>query len=327
MPGLLSSLLERLRSRAVQAALGLAIGGVFFWLSLRGTSLDEVTAALAGADRGWLALAALLYAADLALRAARWQALLRNCASLSYQAVGRCLVVGYGVNMMLPARLGELLRAEFMKRNYGVSRSTGLASVALERLLDGGIVVACLALGLWIGGAGGDNSALLTLCVSAAALFIALATGLASASWLARQSWLQAWKPLQSRAADVQAALAVVRTPAFIGAGLMTFAIYALETGVLAAIVASLGVAPTPALALIVLGAASLSTLLPSAPGFIGTYQFAFTLALAQFGYDEAIGVAAATLAQSLLFAPLSILAITLMIAASREPAKVRHVL
>ena len=66
----------------------------------------------------------------------------------------RSLLVGYGVNTLLPARLGELFRAEFFKRSYGVTRSVGLASVALERLLDGVIVVACLAAGLWLAGGG-----------------------------------------------------------------------------------------------------------------------------------------------------------------------------
>ena len=60
-------------------------------------------------------------------------------------------------------------------------------------------------------------------------------------------------------------------------------------------------------------------------PGFIGTYQFAFSLALVEFGFDPAIGVAAATLVQSVLFAPVAVIAVAILSAAPRV-AKVPHV-
>jgi uncharacterized membrane protein YbhN (UPF0104 family) len=314
-----------LRTRTAQGAIGLAIGALFFWLAARNTSFEEISEALIGADPAWLLAAVALYAADLALRVRRWQLLLRPCADLPYRAIGRVLLVGYGVNTLLPARLGELFRAEFFKRSYGVTRSVGLASVALERLLDGVIVVACLAAGLWLAGGGESDAALLTLCLSGAGLFVAFAGGLAVASRLARLDWVKSWKLLSTRADDVRAALAVAATPAFVNAGLLTLAIYALEAGALAAILGALGVAPTPTIVLVVIGAASLSTLLPSAPGFIGTYQFAFSLALVEFGFDPAIGVAAATLVQSVLFAPVAVIAVAILSAAPRV-AKVPHV-
>jgi uncharacterized membrane protein YbhN (UPF0104 family) len=313
-------------SRAAQVGAGLSIGALFFWLSARETTLGEISHVLVNASPLWLLAGMALYAADLAVRIVRWQALLRPCADLPYRSIARVLLVGYGVNTLLPARLGELFRAEFFKRSYGVSRSIGLASVALERLLDGVVVVACLAAGLWLAGGGESDAALLTLCLSGAALFIAFAGGLAFASWMARHDWMQSWKPLQSRADDVRAALAVARTPAFVGAGLLTLAIYALEAGALGAILAALGVAPTATIVLVVIGAASLSTLLPSAPGFIGTYQFAFSLALVEFGFDPAIGVAAATMVQSLLFGPVALIAVVILSAGRRTAAKAPHV-
>ena len=79
-----------------------------------------------------------------------------------------------------------------------------------------------------------------------------------------------------------------------------------------------LGVDVTPTLALVVVGAASLSTFLPSAPAYIGTYQYAFVLALQQLGLDGALGVAAATLVQLVLFGPVALGALAVMAVGAR---------
>jgi hypothetical protein len=46
----------------------------------------------------------------------------------------------------MPARLGELFRAEFFKTTFGLSRSWGLSSIVIERLFDGMTVICCSVL-------------------------------------------------------------------------------------------------------------------------------------------------------------------------------------
>lgn len=50
-----------------------------------------------------------------------------------------------------------------------------------------------------------------------------------------------------------------------------------------------------------VVGVASLSSLIPSAPGFVGTYQYAFAFTVSLFGYEPVTGIAAATATQIFL--------------------------
>ena len=92
-----------------------------------------------------------VYAAGLSLRAWRWQIILRPLAAVPYSDVARALLVGYGLNAILPLRLGELFRAEFLKTSGGLDRVWALTSIIIERLFDGVMVVACLALGLLLG--------------------------------------------------------------------------------------------------------------------------------------------------------------------------------
>jgi uncharacterized membrane protein YbhN (UPF0104 family) len=65
---------------------------------------------------------------------------------------------------------------------------------------------------------------------------------------------------------------------------------------------------------LVLLGAASLSTLVPSGPAFLGTLQFAYALAVEFAGGARALGIAAATLAQLCLLLPLAVIAATIIV-------------
>jgi glycosyltransferase 2 family protein len=60
------------------------------------------------------------------------------------------------------------------------------------------------------------------------------------------------------------------------------------------------------------IGVASLSTLIPSAPGFVETYQYAFAFTEKLFGYESAWGVAAATAIQIFLLGSVTVLVIGL---------------
>ena len=65
---------------------------------------------------------------------------------------------------------------------------------------------------------------------------------------------------------------------------------------------------------LVLLGAASLSTLVPSGPAFLGTLQFAYALAVEFSGGARALGIAAATLAQLCLLLPLALIAAGILV-------------
>ena len=60
---------------------------------------------------------------------------------------------------------------------------------------------------------------------------------------------------------------------------------------------------------LVLVGMASLSTLVPSGPAFLGTLQFSYMLAIGFAGGPHAVGIAAATLAQLCLLLPVALIA------------------
>ena len=132
----------------IQAGAGVVCTLFFLALALHHVPSGAVVATLGSVDPLWVAAALLCYAVDLGVRAGRWQIILRPTAVLPYRAVAKSLLVGYGLNVILPARLGELFRAEYCNKTYGLARTCALTSIVIERLFDGLAVVGFLGIGL-----------------------------------------------------------------------------------------------------------------------------------------------------------------------------------
>ena len=131
--------------------LGMAVSAIFLSLVVREIKIEDVILLLLGADGKWLVAAVILFALNMVVRILRWQRLLAGAKTLPYKTVSAVLLIGYAVNNVLPARLGELYRAHFAGHHFGFSRATALASIMVERTMDGLLVVALLAVGqFWI---------------------------------------------------------------------------------------------------------------------------------------------------------------------------------
>jgi glycosyltransferase 2 family protein len=89
---------------------------------------------------------------------------------------------------------------------------------------------------------------------------------------------------------------------------LYSVGIWSLEVLTVESIVRSFGVDLSGAQAVMLLGLASLSTLVPTAPGYIGTYQLVFGHVFRIFGYPDTVGFLAASAIQILCFGTVTVL-------------------
>lgn len=275
--------------------------------------LSPAGAALLSANPKFLLLALALYWSDIALRVFRWRMLLSPIKQLSYRQIGRALVVGYAVNNVLPARLGEIFRADFVWRQYAVRRSFVLGSIVVERLLDGLIVVGLFGAGLLLTKATSGQGVLNTVAITGA---VGLVIGMVAIFGvllfherlpLDRVPWL---KPRITALAE---ALEVVRGPEILRALPLSAMIWTLECATFYFVVAACGIEPSITGLWIIVGAASLSTLLPSAPGFIGSLQIAFVLAFAALGFEAVPAVVAAVLTQLVLLGSVTLIGLGML--------------
>jgi len=287
----------------LQSLFGLAFGAFCLWLALRQIDHADLGRALHSVEWNWVVVSVFLYAINLSVRIRRWQLILSVKTVLSYRQVAVALIVGYMVNNLLPARLGELYRADFTKRRYGITRSTALGSIFVERILDATAVVLALNVGLMIAFVASDlySATFVNIALTATAVLIVMFF----ASFLFPRMKHQisriplVW--LHRRMSDFIDALGAMRLRAIVAPVFLTAVIYVFEALGIYAVLRAAGVDVGLAGVLISMGVAVLSTLLPTAPGYVGSLQLAFILSLALFEYPASSGFAAATIVQVFL--------------------------
>ncbi len=249
----------------------------------------ELSAALGAADWRLIVPAVGLYFVGVWLRSARWRLLLPEH-SVKTSTLFRALVVGFTVNNLLPLRMGEIARAYLLSRWCRIPYGATIASLVVERVLDGLSLAILLLVALTLVPAPGY---LLLVGVLAAGGFLAGALLLALAAWRASAlvdlaTFFSRFVPARVASALVHAAtsfgrsLALVhdprRLPPLLGLSLLA---WCFELGLFFVLLLSFKLPASYPLALLVGSAANFATLVPSSPGYAGTFDGVLTKVLA----------------------------------------------
>lgn len=127
---------------------GIALSIVLLWFTLRGVDLREVWSVLSGSSLPLWIACTVTATAIFPLRARRWQALLAPVAGrLPLSPLWHATAIGMMVNNVLPVRAGEPARAYALTRERREVRfTTAFASLAVDRLFDGVVVIALMLL-------------------------------------------------------------------------------------------------------------------------------------------------------------------------------------
>lgn len=120
-----------------QLWLGLLISAVFLWLALRGLQLRDVWAQMLAADYVWLLPGVVAYFVAVWARTWRWDYMLRPLKQIPIRRLFPVVVIGYMGNNVYPLRAGEVLRSYVLQRREEVPMSASLATVIVERVFDG----------------------------------------------------------------------------------------------------------------------------------------------------------------------------------------------
>ena len=200
-----------------RAVLGTAISAVAIALVLGSVDLGRTLIVLGSASPAWVLAAAGLIGVDVVIRGLRWQRLLVPVRRVALGPVTAYLLIGYLANNLLPARLGELVRSHYLGDREGLSRTTTLGTVVVERIIDTAVVVAIAALAILVLRVRGvvTNAVVIGAAV-VALLAIGLAVGVAAhripgASALVRV--IGRWPRLKGAVERLRSGLAVAARP------------------------------------------------------------------------------------------------------------------
>src|SRR3989339_633035 len=118
--------------------IGISIGAVFMYLTLRNIDLSACWVYMRQANLLILAVCMLAYIVGFIVRAVRWKSLLGALVAKTPLArIFSLLILGFFMNNTLPFRLGELVRVQVSGKKLKIPRSSVLATMVVERLFDG----------------------------------------------------------------------------------------------------------------------------------------------------------------------------------------------
>ncbi len=121
--------------------LGMAVTVVCMYFVLRGIKYNELLEIVSHINIWLLCATVALYIGGYYIRAERWHHLLKHIKPLKAVELFPYLVMGFMFNNVLPARAGEFIRAYMTGTKKGVSKSSTFATVVIERVFDGLVMI------------------------------------------------------------------------------------------------------------------------------------------------------------------------------------------
>jgi glycosyltransferase 2 family protein len=269
--------------------LGLVVSLLFLYLAFRGQDFGQIWDSLLQVNYLFLAPALLIYFVGVWVRTVRWHYLLRPTGSISSRRLFSVVVIGYMANDVLPARMGEVVRAYVLGEREGLSKTAVFATIVVERMLDGLVMLLFMVVGSFTIAIG---SSLEWMVRMAALLFIG---GMAFFFVMASSRDLTSrLKSAMTRVLPVRIGDRVVRLFDSFITGLqilrsgwalavafgLSVAAWLFEAGMYFVIGLGFGFVLPVNATLLSTAVANLATLVPSSPGYVGTFEGAIRLVL-----------------------------------------------
>jgi hypothetical protein len=316
------------QSRAMkkwQFWLGVLISVVFIWLALRGLRLEEFWEAVQDANYIWLVPGVAVYFVGVWVRAWRWHYLLGPIKAIPTKTMFPITTIGYMGNNIYPARAGEVLRAVILKRREGVPVSASLATIIVERIFDGVVMLAFIFVNLpelaVLTGASGFVGNIQQVAIIGTGVFMgALAVFLLAAMFPHVTAKVGLWsiyrftpERLHTKIIGIMNkfldGLASLRSPFNV---LMVFftsvIIWLLETGKYWLVMHAFPFEVSFFALMLMNGIVNLATTIPSAPGYIGTFDAPGIAVLVAYGVDQATAAGYTLVLHVALWLPITLL-------------------
>ena len=310
-----------------QLWLGVAISVFFLWLVLRDLDFAAFWAQVRAANYWWLLPGVAVYMIAVWVRAWRWHYLLRPLKAIPTRAMFPIVAIGYMGNNIYPARAGEVLRAYVLKKKEGVAISASLATIIVERIFDGVVMLGFIFVNLGelarltkTDTVNASISIQLIAFWGSVVFFGALLVFLLAAMFPAMSERILDWlatrlvphrfrKGVLETGGRFLGGLEALRSPLEI---LMVFltsvVIWLLETGKYWFVMHAFNFEVSFFALMLMNGVVNLATTIPSAPGYVGTFDAPGIAVLEAYGIPHALASGYTFVLHFALWLPITLL-------------------
>jgi hypothetical protein len=304
--------------------LGIFISAVFVFFIAYQIDFQRLLAALQSAQYGYLIPSVVLLLGTLWLRAWRWRYLLEPVKPINILNLLSATAIGFMANMILPARTGEVVRAYIIGQKEQVSKVTCFATIVVERILDLLSVLLILALLLVFVRFPSETAALTKGLQIGGYVSTLLSVGFLGGLWLLKwktaltirllrrclsflpEQWLG--KMIETLLSFISGLQAIAWGQHLLGIGMLSVVLWLAAAYSNFFILQSFGLhlplyAPFFFLVVQILG-----VVVPSSPGFIGTYHAAVIVGFTVFQVSPELALSVAIIMHAAFFFPFILL-------------------
>lgn len=299
--------------------LGVGISAVFLWLALRGLEFEKAWQNAQNANYWWLIPSVAVYFVGVGVRTWRWDFMLRPLKKIPVARLFPVVVIGYMGNNIYPFRAGEVLRSYVLRRREGVPIGASLATVIVERVFDGLVMLVFVFAALPFAPIPGQLFQR-TVIVASVAFFAALVLFFAVAAVPERFMQLTEWIGKRVLPERLQAPLFGFAERFMVGLEslrsfrnvLMIFftsiLIWLLETVKYYFVMQAFDFTVSFFALMLMNGIVNLATTIPTAPGYVGTFDLPGIAVLVQYGVPENIAIPYTLVLHIALWLPITLL-------------------
>jgi uncharacterized protein (TIRG00374 family) len=298
--------------------LGAGISALFLVIALRNLHLSEVWGVMRSAQYGWIVPGVAVYFFGVWARTWRWDYLLRPIKKISLQRLFPVVVIGYMGNNVYPARAGELIRAYVLRRREGVSMGASLATIVVERVFDGLVMLIFVFIGLpftpmpaWLQTM---VIAASLLFFGALALFMVLAIKIewaeAAYGWVIDRIMPERFRvPVRGFADRFMTGLHSLRSGrAVLMLFVTSIVIWLAETVKYWFVMHAFNFSVPFWILMLMNGIVNLATTIPSSPGYVGTFDAPGIEILSLFGVQRTLAASYTLVLHAALWLPITLL-------------------
>ena len=130
----------------ISLVIGSLLSALTLYLSFRNVPLRQLVTYLGAINYWWIVPTIGIMVTTFVLRTLRWQLILKSIDQIGFRQAFHPLMIGFMMNCVLPGRVGELARPVLLRQKHGISITTGIATVAAERIFDIGMLISLFTL-------------------------------------------------------------------------------------------------------------------------------------------------------------------------------------
>lgn len=314
---------SRKRKRWFKQALGLTVTIASFSIIFNQIDYKETIEALKAFQWPFLLLGLFSLTIGYLLRIYRWSLMLNSTTEVKYKECAAPFLGSIALNNVLPFRVGDMIRAFIFPASMGISKTVASTSLVMERLIDLMTLLASLTIGVYLIQtidlpAFIEESALfLAITGSVALILIFLFSGRLAERFrvlsdeVLNHKRKKGFKLISNMCHGFES---MSRPRILFWLIFISMVVWLGESGLFYFMMLGFGLDATPAVAVTVMAIATLSTLVPSSPGYVGPFHLAAFTAVSMLGGTTAQASSFAILVHLALWLPTTLAGATALI-------------